>query len=189
MAVVVGPVALWAGLLVPVVIGFRRGRPRGLLSFRATDLLYGLALGLLLRTVQGWLAVAAGDDGALPSYSTIDGQLSSLWLFTGLIAPVVVAPLVEELLFRGVVLVSVHRIAQRGLEGGLLALIASTASFVALHAVSGITRWDEPVALAFVGIVCGVLVLSTGRIWGAVLVHLVFNGSYVVLALAGTLLG
>ncbi|GAA4777767.1 CPBP family intramembrane glutamic endopeptidase [Microbacterium gilvum] len=188
-ASIVGPLALWAGMVVPIVIAIRRGRPTGLFAFRATDILWGVALGLLLRTVQGWLAVAAGDSGALPGYPTLDGQLPALWWLTAIVLPVAVAPLVEEVLFRGVILVAVYRIARRGLEGAVLAVIASTAVFVALHAVSGMARWDEPFVLALVGIACGVVVMSTGRIWGAVLVHVVFNGSWVVLSLAGTLLG
>jgi membrane protease YdiL (CAAX protease family) len=45
------------------------------------------------------------------------------------------------------------------------------------------------ISLALLGVVGGLLVVLTGRIWPAVLVHIVYNGSYVVLALAGTFLG
>ncbi|MDN3311621.1 CPBP family glutamic-type intramembrane protease [Microbacterium oryzae] len=186
---VLSPILLWAGIIVPIVLAFGRGRPRGLLSFRATDILYGVVLGLILRTVQGWFAVAAGGSGALPSYPSLNSQLSPTVALTAILLPVVVAPLVEELLFRGVVLVSVFRIARRGVEGALLAAVASVASFVAMHAIDGVARWDEPVALALVAMTCSALVLLTGRIWAAVLVHLVFNGSYVVLALIGTFVG
>lgn len=120
--------------------------------------------------------------------TTVDGGLGGWWWLTALIGPVAIAPLLEELLFRGVVLVTVFRTAKRGLEGGILALIASTAMFVAIHAVVGMSRWDEPVYLTLVGLTAGALVLLTGRIWGAVILHVVFNGSWVVLALAGTAL-
>jgi hypothetical protein len=33
------------------------------------------------------------------------------------------------------------------------------------------------------------IVLSTGRIWGAILAHVVYNGLWVALATVGTLLG
>lgn len=181
---------LWIGMAVPVVIAIVRSRPRGLFRFRWTDILWGLGLGVLLRIVQGWLEVAAGSPGGLPSYSTLGGELSvnATWLLLGLFGPVLIVPLVEEFLFRGVVLVSVYRMARRGLEAGLLAILASTAAFVAIHAVNGMNRWDEPVYLALVGATCGTLVLLTGRIWGAVLVHMVFNGIWVALALTGTAL-
>ncbi|MGJ9372133.1 CPBP family glutamic-type intramembrane protease [Nesterenkonia sp. CF4.4] len=183
-------VLLWVGMAVPVVIALTRSRPRGLFRFRWTDLLWGLALGVLLRIVQGWLEVAAGSPGGMPSYSTLGGGLNinPMWLLLVIVAPVLILPLLEELLFRGVVLVSVYRMARHGLEAGMLAIVASTGAFVALHAVNGMNRWDEPVYLTLVGLTCGLLVLFTGRIWGAVLVHVVFNGMWVALALTGTAL-
>lgn len=180
--------ALWVGMAVPVAIALIRTRPRGLFRFRWTDLIWGIGLGILLRVVQGWLAVAAGSPGGLPTYTTVDGGLGGWWWLTALVGPVAIAPVLEELLFRGVVLVTVFRTAKRGLEGGILALIASTAMFVAIHAVVGMSRWDEPVYLTLVGLTAGALVLLTGRIWCAVILHVVFNGSWVVLALAGTAL-
>lgn len=186
---VLSSMVLWVGMAVPVVLALRRSVPRGLFRFRWTDILWGLSLGFLLRVVQGWLEVAAGSPGGLPAYSTLDGSIGGLpWLLTGVLGAVLIAPVVEELLFRGVILVTVFRTARRGLEGALLALIASATTFVAIHSVNGITRWDEPAYLFLVGLTCGLLVLLTGRIWGAVLVHIVFNGSWVVLALAGTAL-
>ncbi|WP_345752744.1 CPBP family intramembrane glutamic endopeptidase [Microbacterium rhizophilus] len=180
--------AMWAGMAAPVVLAFRRSRPRGLLRFRWVDVLYAIVLGGALRIIQGWFAVAAGDSGAFPTYPLVDGRLPDLWWLTSLVGPVAIAPLLEEFLFRGVVLVAVFRLARRGLDGGALALVASTAAFVALHAISGMASWAEPVSLTFVGLTCALLVLLTGRIWGAVLTHVVFNASAVGLALIGTML-
>lgn len=182
-------IALWLGMLVPIVIAIARTRPRGLFRFRWTDLLWGIGLGVLLRLVQGWLEMAAGSSGGLPAYPLLDGSLSTWWWLTALLGPVVVAPLLEEFLFRGVILVTVFRTAKRGLDAAILAIVSSTGLFVALHAVRGLSRWDEVVYLVLVGLVAAVLVLLTGRIWGAVILHVVFNASFVVLALAGTYLG
>lgn len=180
---------MWAGLAVAILIAFRRGRPRGLLGFRFVDLLYALVFGVGLRTVQGLLGIAAGDSGGFPSYPSVDGALPQFWWFIDGVAPMIIAPVLEELLFHGVLLVAVYRVARRGLEGALLALTASTAAFVAVHALTGVTaRWDAPALLTIVALTCGLLVLLTGRIWGAVLVHVVFNGSWVVLTLVGTML-
>ncbi|WOF22255.1 type II CAAX endopeptidase family protein [Microbacterium betulae] len=186
---IVGTLVLVVAMAVSAVVALRRGRPRGLLELRPSDLLYGVALGLLLRIAEGSLALAAGDSGALPAFATLDGEIPVVSVLTTALLSVLVAPVVEELLFRGVVLVTVFRIARRGVDGALLALVASTAAFVGLHAVTGMTRWDQPVTLSLVGLTCGILVLTTGRIWGAVLVHAVFNASYVVLAVVGTVLG
>lgn len=183
--VLLGGLAIWIGMGVPVVIAFRRGVPRGLLRFRAVDLLYAVVIGGVLRVVQGWLEVAGGGTGALPSYPALDG----LWWLDASTA-VLVSPALEELLFRGVVLVAVYRIARRGVDGALLAIVASTASFVAMHMITGgFGSWDRPVMLTLIGAALGTLVILTGRLWPAILAHLVYNLSGVALAVAGTLLG
>src|SRR5690606_24827831 len=74
-----GTVILWVALLVPVAFAYRRGIPRGLLGFRAVDLLYAVVLGVMLRGAQGWLNVAFGGSGALPSYASLDGALPTFW--------------------------------------------------------------------------------------------------------------
>lgn len=183
---------LWLGMLVPIVWAFTRARPAGLLRIRFVDLLWGVGLGILLRMTQGWLAVAAGGSGALPSYPSIGGSLPSGFVFTDVIAPVVIAPVIEEFFFRAVVLVSLYTLLRRPVGSamaGAVAVVASTGLFVMLHTLSGALAVDAVISLALLGLVCGLLVVLTGRIWPAVLVHVVFNASFVVLALAGTYLG
>ena len=183
---------LWIGMLMPIVWAFARSRPAGLLRIRWLDLLWGVGLGLILRMVQGWLALAAGGSGALPSYPSIGGSLPAGFVFTDVLAPVVIAPVVEEFFFRAVVLVSVYTLLRRAvgmLMAGACAVVVSTALFVMLHSLTGSPSVDAVVSLSLLGLVCGALVMLTGRIWPAVLVHVVYNGSFVVLALAGTYLG
>ena len=183
---------LWLGMLVPIVWALWRSRPAGLLRFGFLDLLWGIGLGLILRMVQGWLSVAAGGSGALPSYPSIGGSLPSGWLFSDVVAPVVIAPVIEEFFFRAVVLVSVYTLLRRPvgkLMAGVTAVVVSAALFVMLHSLSGALTVDGVITLGLLGLVCGSLVMLTGRIWPAVLTHVVYNGTYVVLALAGTYLG
>lgn len=184
---VLATIALWLGMAVPIVLALRRSVPIGLLRFRAIDLLWGVALGLAVRGLQG---VVSGS--AVPSYPTADGQLSSAWLLTDLVGPVVIAPVVEEFFFRVVVLVAIYSLLRRalgGLAAGIIALLASTGLFVLAHAAGGVADVSAVGALFALGATCGLLVLLTGRIWSAVLAHLVFNGAYVVLALIGTFWG
>ncbi|MDX2377988.1 CPBP family intramembrane metalloprotease [Microbacterium sp. LRZ72] len=185
-------VALWIGMGAPIVLAFSRSRPRGLLRFRAVDLLYGVALGLALRLTQGWLAEA--ENGAplpFPSYPSLDGGLPASWWFADLLTPVVISPVIEEFFFRGVLLVALFA-ALRGALGavsaGVVALLATTGLFVVAHALGGALGADAVAAYALVGLVCGLLVLLTGRIWGAILTHAVFNALWVALATTGTLL-
>ncbi|MGP3535768.1 CPBP family intramembrane glutamic endopeptidase [Microbacterium sp. RD1] len=185
-------VVVWVAFAVPVIFAFARSRPRMLLTFRAVDVLYGVALGLILRVVQGWLEMAAGGDGAWPSYPSIGGALPGDWLFEQLLGAVVIAPVLEEFFFRGLVLVAVYtgvrRLAGRGMAG-FAAVLVSTGLFVLAHALLAPIPWDAALALGLVGIVNSLLVLLTGRIWGAVLVHVVYNGIWVALATIGTLMG
>lgn len=184
---VVATVIIWLGMLVPVAFALRRSVPVGLLRFRPVDLLWGLAFGLGVRMLQGAMA-----QSAWPSLPTVDGQLSTSWWFDGLIGPVVAAPLIEEFFFRGVVLVALFTALRRpfgGFTAGLVAWLMSTALFVLAHAVDAGTDVTAVVAVTVVGAVCGLVVLLTGRIWGAVLVHFVFNATGVLLALVGTFWG
>lgn len=189
-----GTMALWIALAVPVVFAFRRGVPRGLLSFRAVDLLYAVVLGGALRLVQGSLAGPA----AWPSYPSLDGTLPPLWWATDLIPGGVVAPVVEEFFFRGLLLVAHFTVVRRLLQGSggdgivpaaIISVIAVAGVFVLAHQLLAPLTADAALALALLGLVTGALVVCTGRIWPAVLVHAVYNLTGVGLTVVGTLLG
>ena len=183
---------LWLGMLVPIVWAFTHSRPVGLLRLSMLDLVWAIGLGLLLRMTQGWLEVAVGASGALPSYPSIGGQLPQGWIFTDVVAPVVIAPVLEEFFFRAVVLVSVYTLLRRAIGksmAGVTAVLVSAALFVLLHSLTSALSVDQVISLSLLGMVCGLLVALTGRIWPAVLTHVVYNGTFVVLALAGTYLG
>jgi uncharacterized protein len=180
---------LWVGMLVPVILAFRRGRPAGLLRFRPVDLLYGLVLGVALRVVEGWASGAASKP--LPSVATLDGTLSPTWLFTDALPAAVFAPAIEEFFFRAVVLIAVFSILRRAagtFAAALAAVLVSTATFILLHGVDGSLPLSEAVPLGVVGIVTALLVVLTGRIWGALLVHTVYNALMIALIAVGTLL-
>ena len=182
-------VIVWIGMLVPVVWALSRSRPIGLLRVRALDVLYGLVLGGLLRTTQGWIEGLDGTPAALPTLTRIDGSWGFSTIALDIVAPVVLAPVVEEFFFRAVVLISLYTVLRRPfgkLTAGLVAALASTALFVVVHGISGGAAVSDVVSLSLLGVVCAALVLLTGRIWGAVLVHVVYNGSYVALALIGS---
>lgn len=192
-----GTVALWIGLTIPVILAVRLGIPRGILVFRPIDLLYAIVLGTILRFAQGGIAVAFGGSGALPSYPSLDGTLPPVLVLSDVIAGALIAPTIEEFFFRGVLLVAIFTLVRRAAGragaavgiGGAVAVLASALLFVGAHLlVSGVGP-DDAVSLLLLGLVTGALVAFTGRIWPAVLVHVVYNGLGVVLTIAGTLLG
>lgn len=191
-AALAATVLLWIAMLGAIVYAFVRSRPAGLLGFRAQDLVFGLGIGLLLRLVQGWVDAATGGTGAFPSYPTIGESLPDGWLFNDVVATVLIAPVIEEFFFRAVILVALYTLLRRPvgkIVAAAVATVASTGIFVLVHALGGALAVDQVISLTVVGLVCSALVLLTGRIWPAVLAHMVYNGTYVVLALIGTFAG
>lgn len=188
-APIASTVVLWIGLGSAVVFAFLRGRPAGLLRFRPIDVLWGVGLGLGLRLLQGWLSGA--DAGAFPTATSLDGGLPSGWWLTDAVPAGVVAPIVEEFFFRAVVLVVVYQLLRRsvgGVAAGVTAALVSAGGFVLLHATTGGLTLTDGIQLFAVGGTCAVVVLLTGRIWGAVLTHIVYNVTYLALVLVGTAL-
>lgn len=183
---------LWAGMLAPVVYAFALSRPAGLLRLRPVDLLFAVALGLALRLFQGWVAQTSGAGATFPTYLTLDGRLPADWLWSTALPAVLVAPVLEELYFRAVVLIAVFTALRRAfghLTAGLAALLVSTALFVLVHGVDAGLTVDAVVAVGVLGATCAALVLLTGRIWSALLVHIVYNATGVLLGLVGTFAG
>lgn len=197
-----GTLVFWVALIVPVALAFRRSIPRGLLTFRAVDLLYGIVLGGILRISQGLLSVAFGGSGELPSYSSLGDSLPSLWWAEGLLAGGIVGPIIEEFFFRGLLLVVIFSVVRRsfrrstgraadaggGLEG-FVAVAATTGAFVLTHQLVAPLSSDTAMSLALLAVVTGAVVAFTGRVWPAVLIHIVFNLTGVGLAVVGTILG
>lgn len=182
-------VALWVGMLVPVIYAFMRGRPAGLLKFRPVDLLYAVTLGILLRLLQGWMTDAGSQP--FPSATTLDGSLPSDWIVREFIPSALIAPTVEEFFFRTVLLVSIYSVLRRAagsFAAGFAAVLVSTATFILMHAVDGSLPVVEALTLGAVGLTCSLLVILTGRIWGAVLVHIVYNATMLGLIALGTVL-
>ena len=180
-APLVSTAILWVGMIVPVVVAFRRGRPAGLLRFRSTDLIWGLALGLGLRVIEGWVT-----DAASRPFPT--ANVTSSWLWTEALPAGLVGPVIEEFFFRTVVLVAMYGLLRRTagrLAAAVAAVLVSTATFILIHVVDGSLPLGESLSVGAVGLVCATLVILTGRVWGAVLAHIVYNTTMLLLMAAG----
>lgn len=182
--------AIWLGFVVPVVIALTRSVPRGLFRWRWTDLMVGVALGLAIRGLQGAVQ-GYGLPRPWPSYLTFNGSLPPTWWLDQLLIPGVITPVVEELFFHGLLLVALYTLVRRHshskIAAGTASALAVTGVFVLMHvATSSAITGDAAVGVAAIGLVGAVVVLLTGRIWAAVILHLVYNLSYVALALIGT---
>jgi membrane protease YdiL (CAAX protease family) len=169
-----GHLAVWLPLLGAVVL-VSRSRSSDLgLGVRAIDLLWGIGLGLLLRVATTLLELAVYGRAA-PAAATLD---DGWWLFSALLAPVLIAPVVEELFFRGALLRTVQRLA-----GSAAAVAVSAIAFAALHMLTATSPAQllvvGPSTLAF-GIAAAVLAVTTGRVGGAIIAHVVFNALVVL---------
>jgi membrane protease YdiL (CAAX protease family) len=137
----------------------------GLRGFRGAML--GLGCGLMILAFSFNLVygtfLALFDLRAQVDLVPIFAELSSPWWF--LVAGIVVAPVVEELFFRGFVFAGL-----RGRYGWLKAALASSALFAVIHL--------QPLAIPpvfIMGFIFAILYQRSGSIWPAILMHLATN--------------
>ncbi|TFD66492.1 CPBP family intramembrane glutamic endopeptidase [Cryobacterium ruanii] len=113
LALLLGYLCVWVPLLGAVVAAVgRRGAARWVrylrLSVRPIDLIWGLGVGLLARTVASLIEIwgygSVGSAGVRFGETVYDAW----WLFGTLLAPVLLAPVIEEVFFRGLVLRAIY---------------------------------------------------------------------------------
>jgi len=178
---------LWAGMGVAICAAIARARPAGLLQFKATDILWGVGVGVLLRLGAG--AISGANVSSFPATGSLDGLVPIRWWWTQAVPAALVAPVVEELFFRAVVLVAIYQLLRRSvgsLPAALTAALFSAGTFVLLHAAFAAVEFVSGLELFALGMVCSATVLLTGRIWGAVLIHAVYNAAFLALIFIGT---
>ncbi|MDF2045933.1 CPBP family intramembrane metalloprotease [Microbacterium sp. Kw_RZR3] len=113
------------------------------------------------------------------------------WWLTTATSAGVIAPVVEEFFFRAVVLVATYQLLRRSTGAPAAAVtsaLVSAGGFVLLHAAFSAEGLTDGIQLFIVGATCSALVLLTGRIWGAVVVHIAYNVSFLALVVLGSVL-
>lgn len=181
---VASSIALWTPQLIALVVVSRRfatGRPLTdfSFSFRWIDLL-GIPIGVLSQLVllrlvywplqAGWPDTFSNKDleqNAKDLYDTAHG----FWLVVLTIAIVIGAPLVEELVYRGLLMGAARRRVNDG-----LALVGVAAFFALIH----FRPVEYPGLFAF-GLVLGVCLLATNRIGLGIVTHMAFNATALAL--------
>jgi len=145
----------------------RRKKLSDALWLRRVDrpmLLSGVSLSPGLYLVVS-VALAALPEAWQESYSDASAGLDSGGV-VGVIAVVVAAPVVEEFIFRGLIMTRLSRAMP-----GWLAVVLSAAIFGVCH---GHPVW---ICYAFVlGTFFGLVDLRAGSIWPSILAHVAFNG-------------
>lgn len=172
-AAVALPVLVLLVPLAPRHLGMGPAAPRAWLAGAAVG---PLALACSLAIAAATFAAVGRPPGVQPVEQVIAGLHERLGL-AGLIAIAAVLPgLVEEALFRGVILTGLRRHCS-----GAAAVLVSALLFAALH----LDPWRFLPQLAL-GVLLGWLALRTGSCWPAALAHAVHNAGVLVLArLAG----
>jgi len=180
---------VWTFLLGGVLVAsYARGR-RSLvadfgLRFTWIDLLWGLGTGFVLRGVSSLIETTI--YGARPTGSVVvdagEIPLSATIALTA--AGVLVAPVIEELFFRGLVLRAVEQSTRASRRTatvmgiGVSALVFSVVHMLQLPV--GIAMVAVGVSTLIAGVALGTLAALTGRLGGAIVAHMAFNATALV---------
>lgn len=174
-------VARWKGAGVVRDFGWR---------FQWVDLAYGLGIGGVLLFlaaalsfgVSALVGLEAGADEATNTQIIADAG-DGVALVVIAIAAVVLAPIVEELFFRGLCLRAIER-----RFGTVTGVLASSVLFTLPHFTNPSLAGTAVLfsVIFAIGLVLAMLVVRTGRLGAAVIAHAVFNAIGVAAALAGT---
>ncbi len=157
--------------------------------FKPIDLLsgFGMAIVLLVAAlVMGWtVSTAVGldlgaDESSNTQIITDAADSAALWII--LVSAVVLAPIVEELFFRGLCLRAIEK-----RFGTTAAVFGSTFLFTLPHFANPSLAGTAVLfsVIGTVGLLLALLVVKTGRLGPAVIAHALFNGVGVIGALAG----
>jgi membrane protease YdiL (CAAX protease family) len=173
------------------------------LAFKPIDLAIGLGISVLGKIVLLVAVAVAALTGALPESGNLEVSLDPLWfVVNGLLIGSLVAPFLEELLFRGLVLRATRYAVLRGPRRApreqpapaavqrravVASILVSSALFAALHLYQGVGDQGLFVTLAIgtfaVGLLHAWVTIATGRLGAAIVSHVLFNGSSVLLQL------
>lgn len=148
------------------------------LGFKLVDIPLGIGTAVIAAGSAGVAAAVAtglvGLEDATEAENTqilTDAQ-GTAWVWFMVYAAVIVAPIAEELFFRGLTL---RAFEKRG--GPVLAVVGSTVVFTLLHFNGG--GWAATAvlfaAIGAVGTVLSIVTLWVGRLWPAVIAHMLFN--------------
>lgn len=165
------------------------------LSITWLDVLFGLGVGLLLRALTSVIEIGVYGRLSLGGVTLGEVVHDGWWVFGALLAPILIAPFVEELFFRGLVLRATNQagVAAGGSAGGgasgaasVVAVIVSASLFSLLHLVEvpdAKTAIVLGLSTLMLGLATGAIALYTKRIGGAIVAHATFNGALILATL------
>jgi membrane protease YdiL (CAAX protease family) len=166
---------LWLGFAAIVVLAMKRVRPvlpTGFFSVRWTDLKF-LPLGVLLQALVGALYYPFHIESAGDPVKQVVGHNPTYGMLVIMFFVGIGAPLIEELLFRGVILQSMTAIVTprvRAIAAGLVPALLTGVVFGAAHG-----ELVQLAGLTLVGTILAVIVQRQRRVAPAIFTHAGFN--------------
>jgi uncharacterized protein len=157
----------WGPLLIALVLTFRFWRR--FLAFRPADIYLGVMVGVVARAIG--IIVQFLISGQLPGSNLVLGGISGTYVFTAAIAPVVLAPLIEEPFFRGLLQGSLDRVIRPWPS-----LIVSSVIFTLVHTIADGWSVTLIVTLLAYALLAGYVTQQTKRLAPAIIGHAAFNG-------------
>ena len=186
--------AVWIPLLAALALSFAR-QPLGEtvaflgLRFQPLDALWGLGIGCLGRAFDAFLRMVLTGSSGLVQQPTLSALASPVvqTVALGILAPVVIAPVLEEIYFRGLIQRSLATVLEPlgRAPRWSAAVVLTSLAFALVHALLLIGTPNEAMLTAistFVfALLAGTTAAATNRLGGSIAGHVVFNGLGVLL--------
>lgn len=161
-------------------------------GFKPVDLLLGVATALFLKCISVFLELAFLGHPASAYRIPLETLFNPQIVLLTIVIPIVLAPVIEEIFFRGIVLRAMRsQFVRQGVDEKLsilLAVLGSSLIFGLFHILSLPSgNYSTLVFLTtfLLGLATGALVVTTGRIGGALVAHFSYNA--ITLMAAGIL--
>lgn len=153
------------------------------LCFTWLDILFGLILGFFLRSLTTLVEVFAYGRPAGSGLVFGPTVYDMWWVLLAIVAPVLIAPVIEELFFRGLLQRAVLKAFSRSLPTSrrlptVIAVAVSSLVFAAVHVLQtsgGTETVVVGLSTLILGIGLGTLAAVTNRLGGAIIAHVSFN--------------
>lgn len=155
---------------LPVAVGIAWAKPpKPTRSYVRTGVLLGFG-SLLMSSI-------IGDPDQQSPMQDLFANRESLWILV--LFGVVVAPVFEEVVFRGFLYGSLDR-----MHGTSVALIATSIVFSGLHGAQYGWQWQQLVILTAVGLAFGVVRMKSGSAKASAIMHASYNGLLFLVAVS-----
>ncbi|MDQ4502973.1 CPBP family intramembrane glutamic endopeptidase [Sinomonas sp. ASV322] len=179
--------AAWLPMLAALTLAMKGNSFRQIVSYlgirvHAMDIFWGLGLACAARAADGYLQILLTGSTGLESQPTLGAVVSGSTLVTGVVAPVIIAPLLEEFFFRGLIQRTLTELLRprSAFARATVAVVVTSLVFAAIHVLLLARTPTELAALAagtfIFSVGAGIAAAATSRLGAAMVGHVVFNG-------------